>query len=541
MIERPDLIAHEAAPAPLPKGAPRPWWEGRPFVAAMILLAFLPLLYPHFPPLVDLPGHMGRYKVALSVSSSPYLGQWYSFEWRPIGNLGVDLLVHPLAHWIGVEAASKLVVMCIPPLTVAGMLWVAREVHNRLPPTVAFALPIAFSHPFLYGFVNFSLSMALALLAMGLWLRLGRKGKIRLRAALFVPISFLVFFTHTFGWGTMGLLCFSAEAVRQHDRGLTWWRAGIRAAYHASAMALPIIAMIVWRTEASGGITAGWFDWMRKWTYLKRGLRDRWEYWDLLSIAIVAAVPLFALVHRRLALSRNLAFSGLILFAGFVFLPRIIFGSAYADMRMVPYMLALFVLAMRFRTETDYRLARTLAIGGLIFLGARIASTTASLAIAADHQREQLAALDHVPRGARLVTLEWAPCRAWPLERAAHLPGLAIVRREAFSNDQWPLAGASLLQIHYPEAGWFAHDPSQIVRSAGCRAEGLPVEYALRRIPRAAFEYLWLLNVPPLPATALQGWTPVWSGEGSQLFRRASLGSGRAAQDPALGPQQAAQ
>ncbi len=128
-------------PAAPPSPGPRPWWEGRPFVAAMILLAFIPLLYPPFPPLVDLPGHMGRFKVAADGATSPFLSQWYAFRWMPIGNLGVDVLAIPLAKLVGVEAATKAVVMLIPPLTVAGMLWVAREVHNRLPPTVAFALP----------------------------------------------------------------------------------------------------------------------------------------------------------------------------------------------------------------------------------------------------------------------------------------------------------------------------------------------------------------------------------------------------------------
>ena len=44
-----------------------------------------------------------------------------------------------------------------------------------------------------------------------------------------------------FGWGTLGLLCFSAEAVRQHDRGHSWWMAIIRAAYHSMAMAGPVL------------------------------------------------------------------------------------------------------------------------------------------------------------------------------------------------------------------------------------------------------------------------------------------------------------
>ena len=160
--------------------------------------------------------------------------------------MGVDLIVVPLSKLIGIELATKLVVVSIPPLTVAGMLWVAREVHNRLPPTVAFALPLAIGHPLMFGFVNFSLSMALALLAFGLWLRLGRLGKSKLRALLFVPISLIVFFAHTFGWGTLGLLSFRPRPSGSTIAGWSWWMAIIRAAYHASVMALPALLVVLW-------------------------------------------------------------------------------------------------------------------------------------------------------------------------------------------------------------------------------------------------------------------------------------------------------
>lgn len=520
MITTPDIVAHEPAPAPSPKGAPRPWWEGRPFVAAMILLAFVPLLWPTIPPLVDIGGHMGRFKVAADLDTSPYLWQWFDFHWLPIGNLGVDLLAVPLSKLMGVEQATKLVVMSIPPMTVAGMLWVAREVHNRLPPTVAFALPLAFGHPFMFGFVNFAMSMALAFLAFGLWLRLGRLEKTTLRFFLFIPISFVVFFAHTFGWGTLGLLCFSAEAVRQHDRGRSWWKAPFVAGFHALCMALPALLILLWRSDATGGITDQWFDWEYKWDYLKRMFRDRWEDYDVASAAIVAAPLALAIVHPKLTLSRNLAFSGLVLAASYILLPRVVFGSAYADMRLVPYAVAVFVLAIRFRRETEPRFAMLLAFAALGFMVMRIGGTTASMTIAGMQQNEQLKALDHVKMGSRVVVLVWDECEQWSMRRSDHLGAIATVRRDAYTNDHWPMVGSALLRVRYPAAGIFQRDPSQIVRDPGCAREGWRVQSALRYIPKDSFDYLWLIDMRAIPDRWLDGWTPVWSGPGSRLFRR---------------------
>jgi hypothetical protein len=489
----------------------------------MVLLAFVPLIYPAIPPLVDVGGHMGRFKIAADVADSAVLQQWFSFRWMPIGNLGVDLLVVPLSKLIGIEPATKLVVMSIPPLTVAGMLWVAREVHNRLPPTVAFALPLAFGHPFMFGFVNFALSMALALIAFGLWLRLGRLGKSKLRALLFVPISFIVFFAHTFGWGTLGLLCFSAEAVRQHDRGQSWWMAIVRAACHAAVMALPVLLVVLWRTEATGGLTHRWFDWDYKWEYLLRMFRDRWEAFDIASAAVVLAVPVFALVHPRLTLSRNLAFSGLILAVTYVLLPRIVFGSAYADMRLVPFAAAIFILAIRFKAETRFPLATWLALAAVGFMLVRLAGTTASMAIAWNRQEQQLKALDKILMGSRVAVLVWDKCEQWSLRRSDHLGAFATVRREAYTNDHWPMAGSTLMTVRYPQAGWFQRDPSQIVRDPGCRHEGWAVRAALNNLPHGAFDYLWLIDMRPIPREWVDGWHVVWSGEGSILLENDSL------------------
>ena len=499
----------------------RPWWEQRWFLALVVLATTVPLLYPPIPPLVDLLGHMGRYRVELDAGNSPFLNEYYSYHWAAIGNLGVDLLVVPLARLMGLEPAVKLIVLLIPPLTATGMLWVAREVHGRVPPTAFFALPFIYGYPFLFGFVNFTLSVALAFLAFGLWLRLGRLEHTTLRSWLFAPIALVVFFCHTYGWGLLGLMCFSADAVRLHDRGRTWWRAGLEAALHTSVMALPLVIMLAWRSETHGGQTIDWFNWKMKWRWIYSALRDQWKWFDIGSLVAAAAVFLFAIFSRKLTLSRNLAFSGIVLAVGFALLPRIIFGSAYADMRLVPYLMAVGLLAIRFRGAPDRRTAHVLAMLGLMFFATRTVANTISLGMSANDQAAKLQAIDHIPRGARVISLVGMTCREyWPMLRNGHLGAMVIVRREGFSNDQWVIEGVNLLDLKYKKAGYFAADPSQLVRPNHCRDRiHRQIDESLATMPRDDFDYVWLIDPPAYSPVSAADMKPVWRGPGSILYQ----------------------
>ena len=511
----------EAAPAVQVADSARPWWDTRVCALLVMLATMIPLVYPQVPPLVDLLGHMGRYRVELDLNHSPFLQRYYDYHWAAIGNLGVDLLIVPLGKLLGLEPAVKLIVMLIPPLTAAGFLWVAREVHGRIPPTVFFALPFIYGYPFLFGFVNFTLSVALAFVAFGLWLRLGRLERTALRGWLFIPISLVLFFCHTYGWGLLGLMCFSADAVRLHDRGRSWWRAGIEAALHTSVMALPIFVMLIWRSETHGGQTVDWFDWKVKWHWIYSALRDRWKWFDIGSLIAAALVFLYAIVSRKLTLSRNLAFSAIVLAVSFLIIPRIVFGSAYADMRLVPYLMAVALIAIRFRGAPDRRTAHVLAALGLLFFGTRTAANTLSLGMAAHDQAAKLEAINVMPEGARVLSLVGMTCKEyWPMLRNGHLGAMVIVRRDGFSNDQWLLEGVNLLDLKYTAAGYFAADPSQLVRPNRC-IDPLhrTIDDSLADLPRGDFDYVWLIDVPPYDPRTVADMKPVWRGPGSILYK----------------------
>ena len=438
-----------------------------------------------------------------------------------MGNLGMDLLILPLAPLIGLEPAVKLIVLLIPPMTAAGFLWVTREVHGRVPPTAFFALPFVYNFPFLFGFANFSLSAAVAFLAFGLWLRLTRLGRIRMRSALFVPISVIVFFCHVYGWALLGLLCFSAEAVRIHDAGRRWLRAGLEAALNCMVLALPIAIALAWPGGDKSGFGVGWFDWGAKWIALMGILRDRWGPFDVASVELAGVIFLFALASPELALSRSLVVAAVLLLASFVLLPRYVLNSAYADARLLPYLFAVALLSIRLNKKSDGRVANLLAVLGLAFFAVRLAGTTVSLAIAGQDQEAKLQAIDHLPHGARVASFFGLPtAEPWALPRDSHLSGLVIARREGFANDQWITANLTLLELKYHQADGFAINPSQVVRPNGEHdAVYRTIDEALTQVPRNSFDYIWLIEVPPYDKRLLNGLQLVWQGSGSALYR----------------------
>jgi hypothetical protein len=476
------------------------WWQTRRFVVLCAVLAVVPLLYPTIPPLVDLPGHMGRYRVQLALADHPELTNWYNFQWSLIGNLGIDLLVIPLAKIFGLELAVKLIVMTIPPLIVTGLLWIAREVHGRIPPTALFALPLAYCYPVHFGFVNFALSMGIALNAFALWLRLARTGHFRLRAAIFLPLSCLLWLCHTFGWGVLGVLAFSAEMIRQHDAGHRWFNAWVRAGLGCLPLAIPMALMILWRSgDHVTGQTADWFDWRAKFGWLSMVLRDRWYLLDVGSGAILYLILFKGFRDPAIEYSRNLGLSAAFLLAVFILLPRIVFGSAYADMRLAPFMVAIALIALRPRKGLSIRHAATLAALGMAFFLVRMVSTTASFWLYSKSYDQAFRVIDHVPQGARMVTFIGRRCADdWAYSRLEHIPAIGLERKLIFTNDQWSMAGAQTLTTRYPIARRFAHDPSQIVTDRWCRGEWWwPIQASLVRLPREAFDYVWIINPPP--------------------------------------------
>jgi hypothetical protein len=275
--------------------------------------------------------------------------------------------------------------------------------------------------------------------------------------------------------------------------------------------------MAYWFAFGSEGSNGDW-NGLAKIDYLASIFRNEWQAFDRLCAVGIYAILLLAVRKIGLSIEPRLGTAALLLFIAFVLMPGEVLGAHYADMRVVPYAVALALLAT---VPTGSAAAgRMIALAALIFFAARMGAQAWTYWQLDRSQQGQLAALDHVPAGAKIFAIVDTGCPIWRLRRSNHLGAMGIVRREAFVNGQWPMPGGRLLSVRYAPAEGFALEGTQYHEPEACRRfQSRSVDRLVRAFPRGAFDYLWLIDFDPAKAPRDGGLVPVWQGERGMLLR----------------------
>lgn len=490
-----------------------------PAILLVCLIAITPLLVVGIAPLTDLYGHLGRYAVQTELAQRPGLQPYFTYDWKLIGNLGGDILVEVLHPLLGLEGSVRATVLITQLLGALGLLLVSREVHGRVTPFAIAAIPMIYGFPFNYGFINYALSMALALLAYVAWLRLRRRASERAGALWLAVAGAAIWIAHTYGWAFLGLLAGStmlAEvwAARTHPV-----RAVLRILGACWPLLLPIVPMVIWRAESSGAAMSGWA-WQFKLNWALSPLRTYWRDFDMGSLAAVVLLLGWALFSRTVKFDRGTGIAALLCLAFFLILPFRVFGSAFADMRLLPYGLAVALVAIA-PARLNSRVLLVASGLALTFFGVRMATTTQAY-IAQDRLvQAAIPAIDRMPEGARVVFLSVKPCRTrWALAPLDHLSGAAMARKSAFVNDQWQAPGVNPLKVSFPAAEPFVRDPSHLVVREDCpETRSRPrLSTALSRLPRGVFTHIWIVGDYPKDLAAPEGYVAVPDAGSGLLF-----------------------
>lgn len=502
-----DTVLHRGTPEA--HGHALGWLDRWPVIALICLASIAPLLAVDFPPLVDLYGHLGRYAVQTDLANRPQLQPFYFYEWKLIGNLGADILIEVLHRVLGLEGSVRFVVILTQLLGALGLLLVSREMHGRITPFAVAAIPLLYGYPFNYGFINYALSMALGMLAFVVWLRLHRAERTLAAQLWLAAAGAVIWVCHTYGWAFLGLLTGSAmlcEVIAARRRPVD---AVLRILGACWPLLLPIIPMVIWRAESSGAAMSGWA-WQFKLNWLLSPLRTYWRHIDLGAMSLISALLAWAVYSRTVRYDRVLGLAAVLCLAFFIALPFRVFGSAFADMRLLPYALAIALVAIN-PVARGSKILQGASILALAFFAGSMVMT--SKAYIAQHRIVQAAlpALDAMPMGARVAFFVVKPCRTrWALSPLDHLAGAALARRNAFVNDQWQQPGVNPMIVRYPAGEPFVRDPSHLVQQDDCAGATRPrLSDALAKLPRGAFTHVWIVGEYPADLATPEGFKPV--------------------------------
>jgi hypothetical protein len=473
------------------------WWASPLVLAAVMLLSTAPLWRTSLPPLIDLPGHIGRYYVELNLGHSPLLQRNWDFHWRLIGNLGVDVLVVPLAAMFGLERAVWLIALLLPPLMIWGVARIARALHRQTSPFVLATAPFALAYPYQFGFLNYWLSCALAFHCFASWIEVAGSRRTDLRrSVLFTVAAFAIWLAHAYGWAVLVVLVAAFELSRSWTGEVSAWpHRALRTAWRAWPVTSPALLMILWRQGAAGAATEDFFNVSGKLWGLLFTLRDQSLWLDVVSLTFASILILVGLRERALRIHPALGLAAACFLGLILLLPGRMFGSAYADVRLWPifFMVALAAIAP---VNLAWRPASVIAGLAIGLFTLRIAVMSAGFTAYDRDYVRHLHALDYVPQGASVAVLTPAGCQGWRHTRLEHLGSLAIVRRNAFVNTQWDIPGAQLLTPLRGRGTAFNADPSEKVdREPDCSAPVAPaLTQKIQQIPRDRFDYVWLLG-----------------------------------------------
>ncbi len=494
------------------------WLDRWPVILLVCLAAITPLLLVDFPPLVDLYGHLGRYAVQTDLANRPELQAFYTYEWKLIGNLGADILVQALHGLLGLEASVHFVVILTQLLGALGLLLIARELHGRVTPFAVAAIPLLYGYPFNYGFINYALSMALAMLAFVLWLRLHR-GEREVAARLWLGVAgAAIWVCHTYGWAFLGLMAGSAmlcEVFAARSRPVA---AVLRILGACWPLLLPIIPMVIWRAESTGAAMGDW-SLEFKLFWLISAFRTQWYNLDVGALAVIGALMGWALFSKTVRYDRSVGVAALLCFICYAIMPSRVFGSAFADMRLVPYAFALALVAIGPLRLGAKVLQAAGAIALALFVG-RMAVTGAAYIQQDRRAQAELTALEPMPMGARIAFFVVKPCwNPWAMPVLDHVVGAGIARRNAFVNDQWQQPGVNPMRVHYPAAGPFYRDPSHLVQREDCSHRIRPkLSQSLAKLPLGAFTHVWIVGEFSQPVAVPDGLVPVPYGGAGLLY-----------------------
>jgi hypothetical protein len=470
-----------------------------------------PIWLVAFPPLLDYPNHLARSFVLAHLNRPGFsFNEFYRSDWGLYPYLGMDALLAVLGRLLPIETAGRVYLsLCVLALPAAAWFFFSEAqtgpgatptaTESVVWPKVLWALLIAYNVFFLEGFLNFDLSIAVGLLAIGLWLQwLKRPATGRWIAALVAFTA--LYFTHLLGFGITGLIVVIYLAVSRRPLPDWLW---------SGALAFPGAAFYLHSSRV--GLSAGkivFHGLDEKLDSLGMILHGYWPWLDWVSLAALAIWFLAAWWRNpEFHWDRKWIIIAAFLFTSFWAIPWMWGEGSDLDIRVLPFLFVA-ILAMA-RVSSPFpagRRAKWLAAIPLLLFAARTVSVTQHFLQAQPELAGLARSFDLVPRGALVLPIVEGDQD--PIERPfTHFWAYGVIHRGWFSPYLMDAPGETPMRIIYesytPDGFWDlvydeAPDWSQVQHD---------------------YEYVWAYGVPRFSGDLSRIGTKVYSYGALEVYR----------------------
>jgi hypothetical protein len=477
----------------------------------------IPVLAVGVPPLTDYPNHVARCYVLAFGQSDPFLRQMFSAHWQIIPNIGVDLTLPALMHVFSPLTAGRIMVALCLLLPTSGAIALNYAYFRRRSCWQLAAGFAAFNALFLMGFMNFELSIGIALWGAAGWI-MYRDRFPATTLALAMLVGTLAFFFHLFGACFFALLIGSYELAKIHRHG---WQSSIHRRYAAkrilllmAALSLPGVLYVVSPLEQIQS-DAAWPRLAQKASNLFVSFMDYSSMFDVLVVAGVLGFLIATLLARRVRLSKAALLCSAILLLVYAVMPRALKGGYFVDTRL-PVMLGFMLFAGCLpRKATTREWAATGVVLAALFL-ARIGFITGVWVHSQQDISELRAVIASVAPGSRVLATDVPPKDgpAWsqdmPMSRRLpeftptywHLASFVLLDRHAFWSNIFAVGSQQPIRVKQPYSDLLAIE-SPPPNYAELTAKQIPPQ-ELKRFPFLAdwdhkFDYVLVLNAEGAP------------------------------------------
>jgi hypothetical protein len=471
-----------------------------------------PLLLVDSPPALDYANHAARLWLIAGGANIEPLNHMFVIDWsRTSTNIGIDLMAATFGGVLGKTNVAPLCMALAIMLPCLGTFLLNRRIFGGLHWwQLAFTFP-AFSKTVLAGFMNFNISIGLAMVSASLDEPLERRGPIVAFAGrALLTVLILVF--HPFGVVGYAALLMGLAIGRDLSPLLTWVGFKSRIAPVIIAVLpvlVPVILVEVLAPHPPLDVSAAAIGWERfslshLVALMLTGFHAYLDAFDILTAAFVVVIAGAALLLRKAQVHGGVLLAGLSFLALAPFVPTQVGLAFWVDYRLPT--LAVFMLLASVRPDFEMaRRTQTALVAGLVVLGlARTAVVGAAWVSAQGDIRSIRQALNAMPEGASVLSLTNEPTEA---DRAKAPFGryigdhpmfwgwgtLAVPQRHAFVPNLWTIAGQQPLRVLDPWTELHAPFSGPPARVVDLNAPSYPI--ARRYLTRwKRFDYILLLN-----------------------------------------------